>query len=210
MGTIVGVRGARSEHMAHKTVEHRVVKLSQCPSSHSFGNKLARLLWRVVWRTLYRPSPRPFHAWRRALLRLFGAKIGRGAHPYPSADIWAPWNLEMGDYSCLSEEVDCYSVGQIRLGSHATVSQYSFLCTASHDYTLQNMPLTSSPIVIERGAWVAADVFVGPGVTVGEGSVVGARSTVMRDVMPWVVVCGNPARVIRSRTLNDIGSQGEV
>lgn len=196
--------------MVHQSDDYRAVTLSHSPSPHSFWNKLARLVWRAVWRTLYRPSPRPFHGWRRALLRLFGAKIGRGAHPYPSADIWAPWNLEMGDHSCLSENVDCYSVNRIRLGPHATVSQYSFLCTASHDYTTPSMPLISSPIAIEKGAWVAADVFVGPGVTVGEGSVVGARSTVMRDVMPWVVVCGNPARVIRSRTLDGDRGQGEV
>lgn len=196
--------------MTYKIDDRKAVNVSHCPSPHSFQNKLARVLWRAVWRTLYRPSPRPFHAWRRVLLRLFGAKIGRGAHPYPSADIWAPWNLEMGDHSCLSEKVDCYSVDRIRLGPHATVSQYSFLCTASHDHTVPSMPLISSPIVIEKGAWVAADVFVGPGVTVGEGSVVGARSTVMRDVKPWVVVCGNPARIIGNRTLNSGNWQGEL
>ena len=210
MGQVAEAQLPGSEHMAHKADDDIAVNLSHCPSPHSLWNKLARLLWRAVWRTLYRPSPRPFHAWRRALLRLFGAKVGRGAHPYPSADIWAPWNLEMGEHSCLSEKVDCYSVNTIRLGPHATVSQYSFLCTASHDYTEQNMPLISSPIVIENGAWVAADVFIGPGVTVGEGSVVGARSTVMRDVRPWVVVCGNQARVVRNRTLNDAGGQGDV
>ena len=210
MDQVARVRPAGFEYMAHKIDDKIAVNLSYCPSPHSFRNKFARLIWRLVWRTLYRPSPRPFHAWRRALLRLFGAKIGQGAHPYPCADIWAPWNLEMGDYSCLSEKVDCYSVDRIRLGSHATVSQYSFLCTASHDDTEPSMPLISSPITIEKGAWVAADVFVGPGVTVGEGSVVGARSTVMHDVMPWVVVCGNPARVIRSRTLDGESGEEEV
>jgi putative colanic acid biosynthesis acetyltransferase WcaF len=121
------------------------------------------------------------------------------AHPYPSAKIWAPWNLEMGDHSCLSEKVDCYSVDTIRLGPHAIVSQYSFLCTASHDYTDPTMPLITAPIIIEAGAWVAADVFVGPGVTIGEGAVVGARSSVFKDVDPWTVIAGNPARAIKKR-----------
>jgi putative colanic acid biosynthesis acetyltransferase WcaF len=108
----------------------------------------------------------------------------------------------MGEHSCLSEKVDCYSVNRIRLGPHAVVSQYSFLCTASHDYTVPTMPLITAPIIVEAGAWVAADVFVGPGVTIGEGAVVGARSTVIRNVEPWLVVAGNPVRVIRKRELS--------
>jgi putative colanic acid biosynthesis acetyltransferase WcaF len=151
---------------------------------------------------LYRPSPKVLHGWRRLLLRLFGARIGINAHPYPSAKIWAPWNLEMGDHSCLSEKVDCYSVDFIRLGPHAIVSQYSFLCTASHDYNDPTMPLITAPIIVEAGAWVAADVFIGPGVRIGEGAVVGARSTVFRNVQPWMVVAGNPLKVIRRREIS--------
>ena len=159
-------------------------------------------MWGCVWLMLYRPSPKVLHGWRRFLLRLFGARIGINAHPYPSAKIWAPWNLEMGDHSCLSENVDCYSVDAIRLGPHATVSQYSFLCTASHDYTDPTMPLITAPIIVEAGAWVASDVFVGPGVTIGEGAVVGARSTVFHNVQPWMVVAGNPVKVIRKREIS--------
>ena len=85
----------------------------------------------------------------------------------------------------------------------ATVSQYSYLCTASHDFTRRSHPLVSAPIRIGRQAWVAADVFVGPGVTVGEGAVVGARSTVLKDVPAWMVVAGHPPRVLRPRTLSD-------
>lgn len=137
------------------------------------------------------------------LLRLFGAKIGKGAHPHPSARIWAPWNLEMGDHSCLGFHTDCYCVAKIRIGNHATVSQYSYLCAASHDIEKPDMPLMMAPIMIGDGAWVAADVFVGPGVTVGEGAVVGARASILRDVEPWTVVAGNPARVLRKRVLQD-------
>ncbi len=163
------------------------------------ANKLLRLLWRSVWVLLFRPSPRLFHGWRRLLLRLFGAKLGRGTYVYPSVQVWAPWNLVMGDHSCLSHFVDCYCVDKVTLGRHATVSQYSHLCTASHDYNQADMPLVTAPIVIGDFAWVTADVFVGPGVTVGQGSVVAARSTVTRDVSPWNVVAGAPAKFVKLR-----------
>lgn len=169
----------------------------------STSNRLARAVWGLIWSTLYRPSPAPLHGWRRFLLRCFGARIGRGAHPYPSSRVWAPWNLVMGEHSCLSHRVDCYCVDMIELGAHATVSQYSFLCTATHDYTRRDMPLVTAPIHIEAHAWVTADVFVGPGVTVGEGAVIGARSTVFRDVDPWTVVAGNPPKLIGPRVINE-------
>jgi len=169
----------------------------------STTNRARRAVWSLVWILLFRPSPRPMHAWRRLLLRAFGARIARDAHPYPSARIWAPWNLEMGTGSCLADHVDCYSVAPIRLGARATVSQYSYLCGASHDYMDISHPLVSAPITIEENAWVAADVFIGPGVTVGAGAVVGARSTVTRNVAPWIVVAGSPPRTIKERRLRN-------
>jgi len=167
----------------------------------TFLNRAGRVLWAVVWRLAYRPSPRVLHGWRRFLLRMFGASIGAGACPYPSARIWAPWNLTMGEGSCLADYVNCYSVDRVTLESHTTVSQYTFLCTASHDYTIGEMPLVTAPIRIGRRAWVAADVFIGPGVTIGERAVVGARASVFRDVDPWTVVGGNPARIIKKYEL---------
>ncbi|MBK6741975.1 MAG: putative colanic acid biosynthesis acetyltransferase [Hydrogenophilales bacterium] len=171
------------------------------PHHLSLGNKIARVLWQMVWFSLYRPTPRLFHAWRCLLLRIFGAKLGKAVHPYPTTRVWAPWNLEMGDHSCLSEQVDCYCVDKIRIGAHATVSQYSFLCTASHDYTDPTMPLVTAPITIGERAWITADVFIAPGVSIGEGAVVLARSSVFKDVEPWMVVAGNPARVVKARVL---------
>jgi putative colanic acid biosynthesis acetyltransferase WcaF len=107
----------------------------------------------------------------------------------------------MGDHSCLSDGVDCYCVDRVRLGEFVTVSQYCFLCTASHDYTDPDFRLTTAPITVGARAWVAAGAFVGPGVTVGEGAVVAARACVVKDVAPWAVVGGNPARVLKARTL---------
>lgn len=167
------------------------------PSPHSRLNQVMRLLWRIVWLLAYRPSPKVFHGWRRFLLRRFGAKIAKDAYPHPSVRIWAPWNLEMGSLSCLGPDVDCYSVDRVVIGPRAIVSQYSFLCTATHDYRVASRPVVTAPIVIGERAWVAADVFIGPGVIIGDGAVVGARSSVYRDVEPWTVVAGTPARAIR-------------
>lgn len=105
----------------------------------------------------------------------------------------------MGDHSCLSEGVDCYSVDKIRIGAHTTVSQYSHLCSASHDYSREDFPLMTAPINIGERVWITADVFVGPGVSIGDGVVVTARSSVFSDIPPWVVARGNPALPAKRR-----------
>jgi putative colanic acid biosynthesis acetyltransferase WcaF len=173
------------------------------PQRLSLSNKLARTLWQLVWLLLYRPSPRLLHPWRCFLLRLFGARLGKGVHPYPSARVWAPWNLEMGDHACLSEGVDCYSVARIRIGQHSTVSQYSFLCSASHDHSQASMPLVAAPITIGERVWITAEVFVGPGVSIGDGAVVTARSSVFSDLPPWMVARGNPAMPVKPRRFEE-------
>lgn len=170
----------------------------------SIFNKLSRMLWAICWGLLYRFSPIGMHGWRRLLLRLFGASVGKGVHPYPSSKIWAPWNLTMDDYSCLSHGVICYNVAHVHLGKSATVSQYSHLCTATHDYTDPAMPLMIAPICICDHAWVTADVFVGPGVIIGEGAVVNARSSVFSDIEPWSVAKGYPAKSYKKRVLKGI------
>jgi len=135
------------------------------------------------------------------ILRAFGARIGRGAKIMPSTKIWAPWNLEMGEEACLSHNVDCYCVAPITIGAHATVSQYTYLCTATHDVEDPHMRLVTAPIVIGDGAWIAADVYVAPGVTIGEGAVVGVRSSVFHDMPPWKICTGHPCKPIRERRL---------
>jgi putative colanic acid biosynthesis acetyltransferase WcaF len=171
------------------------------PTRNSIRNRMGRIAWGMVHALLYRPSPVILHGWRRFLLRCFGASVGPGAHPYPTARVWAPWNLTMERDSCLGHRVDCYSVAPITIGERAVVSQYAYLCAASHDYQDADFPLTSAPIAIGPMAWIAAGAFVGPGVMVGDGAVVGARSVVFKDVPSWTVVAGNPARVIKHRLI---------
>lgn len=183
------------------------VSKEDCPSPHSFGNKVARVIWAVVWAVLFRCSPRILFGWRRMLLRLFGATIGRNARISPSVKVWGPWNLVVGDEAAIAHSTDCYCVDRLTIGDHATVSQYSFLCTASHDPSDPHMKLISAPIVISDQAWVCAGCFVAPGVTVGEGAVAGAMSVVTKDVEPWTIVAGNPARRIRQRELREAGDE---
>ena len=168
-------------------------------SELSFMNKLGRLLWGLVWATVFRWSFRPMFAWRRFLLKVFRAQVASTAAVYPSARIWAPWNLEMGERSVLGDYVDCYSVDRIVLEADVTVSQYTFLCTASHDIESPDRTLLKAPIVLRRGSWVFAGSFVGMGVTVGEGAVVAACSVVVKDVDPFTVVGGNPANFLKER-----------
>ena len=124
------------------------VDISNKPSPHSRANRLRRVVWGLVYTSLFRPSPRPCHAWRNMLLRLFGARLHRKARVYPRAKIWGPWNLEMAEHATLADDVDCYCVDRITIGAHTTVSQYSYLCGATHDHEHPRFPLQPRPIVI--------------------------------------------------------------
>jgi putative colanic acid biosynthesis acetyltransferase WcaF len=163
------------------------------------ADKLRRFAWLLVESTIYCWSPAPLMGWRRVVLRAFGAKVGAGAHPYPSARIWAPWNLEMAARSCLGPRTICYSVGKIRLGVDSIVSQGAHLCGATHDHRDPAFPLVIGDIEIGSAAWVAADAFIGPGVTIADRAVVGARAVVVKGVAKGDVVAGNPARVVGTR-----------
>ncbi|MBR0458802.1 MAG: hypothetical protein IJJ26_06170, partial [Victivallales bacterium] len=150
--------------------------LSQYKNALSRKNQVLRLIWMVVWGVLARPLPRSLGTcWKRFLLRLFGAKLASTAVVYSTTRVYMPWNLEMAEHSCLAEDVDCYNVAPIRIGANTTVSQKTYLCTASHDITKGNLPLVFAPIVMEDQVWIAADAFIGMGVTVHQGAVVGAR-----------------------------------
>lgn len=165
-------------------------------------DRLRRLVWAVARLLLYRPTPIAMHRWRAWVLRAFGARINGRVYPYPDVTIWAPWNLEMAPESCLGAKVECYNVAPVRLGYGVTVSQRSHLCTASHDFDDPDFPLTGAPIELEDGAWIAAEAFVGPGVTVGARAVILARCVVVHDVPSGTVVGGNPARHLRDRAFN--------
>jgi len=168
-------------------------------SSHSIYNRLGRLAWRVVYILFFRPSPQFFYAWRRFLLRAFGAQVSSTAVVHSSVKVWAPWNVVLGDYCALGQNVDIYSVGQVVIGDYAVVSQRAFICTASHDYRRLDLPLISKPIVIGAYSWICAEVFVAPGVNIGSKSVILARSVVVSDLEVNGVYSGHPACFVRNR-----------
>lgn len=180
------------------------IDLSRYHNALSRKNQLIRLLWSVVWRLLVRPLPRSVgSAWKRWLLRLFGAKIADTAVVYSLAKIYYPANLTMEAHSCLASGVDCYNVAPITIGANSTVSQGAYLCTASHDITDPLNHLITAPIIIKDQAWIGAKAFVGMGVTIGQGAVVGATASVFKNVEPWTVVGGNPAKFLKKRIIKE-------
>lgn len=165
----------------------------------SLGNKARRGLWQIVYYLFFRFSPVPFHGWRRFLLCSFGARLGRHPSIYPSAKIWAPWNLIVGNAVTVGPGADLYNVAPITLGDDVIISQGAYLCSASHDHGSADFALITGRIVIEANAWVAAQAFIAPGMTVGQSAVVGARAVVTRNVEAYAIVTGNPAKVSGTR-----------
>jgi len=156
-------------------------------------------LWWIVQSTLFRASPQVAYGWRRFLLRLFGCSVGKGVMIRPTVEITYPWKVTIGDYSWIGHDVTLYSLGELHIGANVVVSQSSYLCTATHDMQNPSFDIYDRPVFIEDEVWIAADVFVSPGVRIGRGAVVGARSTVFHDLPPMMLSIGNPAKPVRPR-----------
>lgn len=157
-----------------------------------------RLLWDLC-HSLFAWSPRTLWSWRVTLLRMFGAQIGRDVQIHPSVRITIPWNLTIGDHVGIGDCAILYALGPITIHNDATISQYAHLCAGTHDFRQAKMPVMKPSIDIGAGAWICADAFIGPGVSVGEMAVVGARAVAVRDVHSYAIVAGNPARVVGQR-----------
>ncbi len=166
----------------------------------SAAEMAGRLAWETVGAAIFRMVPRPFWGVRRAILRMFGARIGNGVHIHRTARIAVPWNLEMGDYASLGDRAIVYNLGKINIGARATVSQNAHLCAGTHDHASPTFDLLKPPITVGPEAWICADAFIGPGVTVGAGAIVAARAVAVRDVPDGARVAGNPARSIARET----------
>lgn len=155
--------------------------------------------WWLVQSTLFRGSPQFLYGWRRWLLRRFGAKVGKGVVIRPTATFTYPWKISIGDWSWIGDHVVLYSLGDIRIGNHSVVSQRSYLCAGTHDASDPTFPILGPAIHVGNQCWLACDVFVGPGRRIGDGTVVGARSSVFRDLPAGVVANGNPAKPVKPR-----------
>ena len=165
-------------------------------------HQAVRMLWNILWTLTTWFLPRSLGmGWKRSLLRMFGANVHPTAQVYSSARIYYPANLTMEAYSCLADGVECYNVAPVTVGAHSTISQGTLLCTASHDITDSHHRLVTAPIVVEDQVWIGARAYIGMGVVVRQGAVVGATASVYKTVEPWTVVGGNPARFIKKREI---------
>ncbi len=156
-------------------------------------------LWWIVQSVFFRTSPQFMYGWRRFLLRCFGAKIGKNVIIRPTVRTQFPWKVSIGDYSWIGDDVVLYSLGNIEIGNHVVISQKSYLCTGSHDYKDPTFSIYAETITINDECWLATDVYVAPGVSIGKGTVVGARSSVYKDLPGGMVCIGSPAKPLKSR-----------
>jgi len=171
-------------------------------AAFSLGNKLERMGFTVAWLLLARFSPPPLHAWRASLLRLFGARIGRRVRIYGSVRVWLPRNLAVGDGAIVGPGAELYNQGRISIGPYCVVSQRAFMCASTHRLNDPAFELALRPITLGRGCWVGAEAFVGPGVTMADGSVLAARGALFDDAEEMGVYRGNPAALIKHRRLS--------
>ena len=172
-------------------------------AAFGFANKLERIAFGAVWLLLGRFTPPPLFAWRRLLLRLFGARIGAGVRIYGSTRVWLPRNLEIGEGALIGRGADLYNQGRIVIGPYCVVSQRAFICASTHRISDANFALELRPITLGRGCWVAAEAFVGPGVTMGDGAVLAARGALFEDAQPMTIYRGNPAAPAGERLFED-------
>lgn len=177
------------------------VELLKSNHKKNFLEIIVRSAWWAVWFLGASWTPRILNPWRVFILRSFGSKIGQKVLIFGSVSIDMPWNLEIGDFSAVGKRVWLYNYAPIQIGKNTVISQDSVLCTSSHDYTHPHMPLFSKPIAIGDQAWICAQSFICPGVTIGEGAVVGARSVVTKDIPAWMVCAGNPCKPLKVRTI---------
>jgi len=175
------------------------LKSFRLPPNFRGRSGLVVQLWWFVQATFFRGSPQVMYGFRRWLLRLFGAQIGKGVIVRPNVTIPYPWKLQIGDYSWIGDHAVLYCFAKITIGKNVVISQKSYLCAGTHDYRSPGFDMQAFPIVIEDEAWLAADVFVAPGITVGRGAVVGSRSSVFGDLPGMMVCVGSPARPVRAR-----------
>ena len=175
------------------------LKTFKMPKGFRGKSKFIVQLWWIIQSTLFRLSPQFMYAWRRSLLRLFGANIARNVLIRPTVKILFPWKLTIGEWSWIGNEVTLYNMAEINIGNNCVISQKSYLCTSSHDHTKSSFDIFAKPIVIKDEVWIASDVFIAPGIIIGTGTVVGFRSTVNKDLPPKMVCYGNPAKPIKPR-----------
>ena len=189
------------EHIEERSVNYQRLDRFNLPENFRGRPAWVVQLWWLMQDTLFRWSPQFMYGWRRWLLRLFGAKIGEKVLIRPTVRVTYPWKVRIGNYSWIGDDVVLYSLGEIEIGEHTVISQKSYICTGSHDFTKPSFNIYAMLVRIEDQVWVATDVYVAPGVTIGKGTVVGVRSTVLHDLPAGKICYGSPAKPVRDRVV---------
>ena len=185
--------------MTNQFSSFQKLDLFKLPSGFRGRSAVVVQLWWLIQATLFAMSPQFMFGWRNYLLRIFGAKVGRSVLIRPSARITYPWKVNIGDRVWIGDHAELYSLGEIDIGSDVVISQRSYICAATHDYTRLSFDMISKKITIEDQVWIATDVFIAPGVRIGSGALVGARSSVFNDLPPGMICLGTPAIPVRPR-----------
>ncbi|TYA74125.1 WcaF family extracellular polysaccharide biosynthesis acetyltransferase [Seonamhaeicola marinus] len=175
------------------------LSLYKTPKAFRGRSKLIVQVWWLVQNSLFKMSPQVCYGWRRFLLRTFGAQIGKKVIIRPNVRITYPWKVKIGDNSWIGDDVVLYSLGEIEIGCNTVISQKSYICTGTHDYTKKDFPIKNNKIIVKDECWIATDVFVGPGVVIESKTVVGARSSVFDNLNAESVYIGSPAKFVKKR-----------
>ncbi len=185
-------------------MDNQDIRYSEYSNKLSLNNRIGRLIWNITYVFLFRPFPtKLFRIWHVQILKIFGAKIGKNCTFNNKAKLWAPWNLIMESNSLIDSNCNIYNPGIVHLMSQTVVSFNVTIITASHDFQSLKHELIIKPVLIEEYVWIASEAYIGPGVKIGQGAVIGARSVVVKNVDPWTVVGGNPAKYIKKRELQN-------
>jgi len=178
------------------------IDLTKSTTSWHFSLRIKRAVWQLCLFPIFYALPRPVNSWRIGLLRLMGAKIGHTCLIEPRVNILMPWNLVLGNYVVIGRGVEIYNYALVEVSDMTVISQRCYLCTGTHDYTHPYMPLIWKPITIGSECWIAAEAFLAPGVKIGNGVVVGARSVVTKNLPEWMVCAGNPCAPLKQRVIS--------
>lgn len=182
-------------------MEQQLSKTEKWP--YPIMDYIYRIFWIVLQNTLWKIFWHRLHFLRAGLLKIMGAEISWRFQAFGSTNILRPWDISIGDYVSLGPRVHIYNLAKVSIGANTVISQDVYIAGGTHDYTKPNLPLQRKDIIIGSNVWICAGAFIGPGVKIGDGAVIGARSVVIKDVEPWTVVGGNPAKFIKKREIKN-------
>lgn len=191
------------QNESNEHVTYQDLGLFSVPRGFRGRSAVTVQLWWIVQATLFAWSPQFLYGWRAFLLRIFGAKIGKNVLVRPTAKITYPWKLSVGDYSWIGDETVIYNLADITIGAHVALAHRVYLCTGMHDISSPAFDIYALPVVLENEVWLPNDVFVAPGVTIGRGTVIGARSSVFSDMPPGMICRGNPCVPVKPRVMRE-------